>query len=155
MKKVRKFILPHLVWQILSKSIEELNYFRKYLKILSDLKEDGSLDKLGIRLEQNGEMFIGVNLNPELLIYELDAQEPVEMRFLTEAMKKYTDFFTRMSVIDYIMADYERVKTEDYYGYVVKLYFNFKFYSKFNIIYSAAYFVTTTALAIAGILAVL
>lgn len=155
MKKLRTFILPHLVWKLLSKSIEERNYFRKYLNILSDLKEDGSLDKFGIRLENNGEMYIGINLNPELLIYEMEAQEPVEMRFLTDAMKKYTDFFTRMSIIDYVIADYERIKTEDYYGYVVKIYFNFKSYSRFNIIYPIAYFLVLLSLVAGGILAML
>lgn len=139
MSKLRKYILPHLVYSSFSKAVEELNYFRKYKKILSGFEEDGTLKQMGIRLEDDGTMFFGVNLNPELLVYEMDSQEPVEMRFLTDAIKKYTDFFSKMSVLDYMIADYQRVKNEEYYGYVVALSFNFKNYTKTKLIYDISY----------------
>jgi hypothetical protein len=151
--RVKQLILPHLVWKSLVNSIGELNYFRRYTKILNDLKADGSLEQYKINLEENGDMYIGINLNPELLVYEMDAQEPVEMRFLTDKMKVYTDFFSRMQILDYMIADYERVQTSDYYGYVVKLNFNFRSYSRPKLIYSIAYLASLTSAVIAGILA--
>lgn len=151
--KVKQFILPHLVWKSLTSSIDELNYFRRYIKILNDLKSDGSLEQYKIVLEENGDMYVGINLNPELLVYEMDAQEPVEMRFLTDKMKVYTDFFSRMQILDYMVADYERVQNSDYYGYLVKLSFNYKAYSKTTLIYSIGYFVALASSIITCIVA--
>ena len=51
-----------------------------------------------------------------------------------EKMKKYNDFLTREGILDSVKVDYERILNNDFYGYVLKISFNFKTYErkKFN-----------------------
>ena len=51
--------------------------------------------------------------------------EPAELRFVSDKLKRYTDFLQKEGILDVISADYERVKTEDYYGYIVQIKLNF------------------------------
>ena len=86
-------------------------------------------------------MYVGINLNPELLVYSDTSQEPAELRLISERLGKYTDFLTKEGIIDYIKVDYDRVKTIDYYGYILKISYDFKKYSRSRFISSIFYFI--------------
>jgi hypothetical protein len=59
-----------------------------------------------------------------------ESQNQVELNFISEKMRRFTDFFQKEGILDVIKSDYYCVKTTDYYGYVVQIEFDFKRYKK-------------------------
>lgn len=134
------YILPGRVYKRLIVNLNELTRYRKFKKIVTELNESGKLDELGIKSDALANMYIGINLNPELLLYSETSQESVELRLISEKMNKYNDFLTKEGILDVIKVDYDRIRDDSYYGYVLQLGFNFTNYTKFNLIYSLSYF---------------
>jgi uncharacterized membrane protein YkgB len=56
-----------------------------------------------------------------------------------DKLKKYTDFLQKEGILDSIFVDYERVKTEDYYGYIIQIKFEDRKYNQRDYIYSVSY----------------
>ena len=149
------YISPVKIYNRLISNIEELIHYRKYKKIIFDLNEKGKLEEVGLKVDPNSNMYIGIDLNPELLLYSETSQESVELRLVSEKMNKYNDFLTKEGILDSIKVEYERVKNEEFYGYILQIGFNFKKYTRFDFIYDCSYFttiLTTIALAIAAYL---
>lgn len=136
------YILPNRVYSSLKKSITELRYKSKYKSIVMELFNSGKLDELGIKLNKGGEMYLGINLNPELLLYSDTSQESVELKFINEKMKKYTDFFTVEGILDYMKVDYDRVRNDNHYGYIIQLSFRNVNYKVKRFVYDITYFST-------------
>lgn len=134
------YISPIKIYNRLSLNLKELLNYRKFKKIIVDLNESGKLDEIGIRADQSANMYIGIDLNPELLLYSETSQESVELRLVSEKMNKYNDFLTKEGILDSIKVDYERVQTDSYYGYILQISFNFKKYKKSDFIYCISYF---------------
>jgi len=132
------YINPKLVIKSLTSALEDISYFNRYKSILSEIESDGKLKKLGL-IKRGHDILVGVNLNPELLMYTEDSQESVELKFVSDAMKKYTDFLEKEGILDSIKADYERVLSDDFYGYVVKISYKYRSYVKKKFIYDIAY----------------
>ena len=138
------YINPKSVYTSLKNSFTELKYYRKYKSILSELENSGELERIGLSLKKD-KMYFGVDLNPELLLYGESSQETVEMKFVQEKMLKYTEFLKKQGILDSIVADYDRIQTPDYYGYVIEIKFLFRSYSLSKIMYGLAYFTTLIA----------
>lgn len=134
------YISPLKVYNRLVSNIEELAHYYKYKKIIFDLNEKGKLEEVGLKVDQDSNMYIGIDLNPELLLYSETSQESVELRLVSEKMNKYNDFLTKEGILDSIKVEYERVKSEEFYGYILQIGFNFKKYTRFNFIYDCSYF---------------
>ena len=149
--KLKNYIYPKRVLSSLMLALKEREYFSKYSGILDDLEREGKLRTLGFRKE-GSELYIGVNLNPELLMYTEDSKESVELKFVSDAMRKYTDFLQNEGILDVIKADYERVFTEDFYGYVVQIKFDYKNYNPSKFKYDIGYMVSVSLLTIGGII---
>ena len=137
--KIKEFLFPKKIWKSLLLGVEEIRRFKRYQVILTSLKEEGELDKMKIRLDKNWKLYVGIDLNPELLLYSDNSQESVELKFISEKLKHYTDFLSKNGILDVIKADYDRILTKDYYGYVVEISFTSKF-NKSKFIYDIAYF---------------
>ena len=146
--KIIEYISPRLVIRSLTAALTDLSHFRRYKSILEELDRDKKLEAMKMRLEKD-KLFIGVNLNPELLMYTDDSQESVELKFVSDAMKKYTDFLQKEGVLDSIKADYERVFNDEFYGYVVQVRYDFKKYKKKRMIYDISYLFGIFTLSIA------
>jgi hypothetical protein len=136
------YLSPIRIYRRLTIHITELSHYRTFKKIIFDLNDSGKLDEIGIRADPNSNMYIGINLNPELLLYSDASQESVELKLISEKMNKYNDFLTKEGILDSIKVDYERIQTEEHYGYVLQISFNFNKYKKSDFIYSISYFVT-------------
>lgn len=134
------YLSPVRIYRQLSINLKELLNYRKFKKIIVDLNESGKLEEIGIRADASANMYIGIDLNPELLLYSETSQESVELRLISEKMNKYNDFLTKEGILDSIKVDYERVQTDAYYGYVLQISFNFKKYKKSEFIYGISYF---------------
>lgn len=126
MKKI-KFLNP--IKLILYLKSLYIIYVRKikYKKIIFNLNNSKKLDELGIYIDKNANMYIGINLNPELLLYSDDYLNIVEKNIINDNLKKYINFFINEGIYDYIKIDYDRVKDDFYYGYIIKFHFKYKF----------------------------
>ena len=134
------YILPNRVYERLTENIAELSKYSKYRSLIFDLETSGKLDAMGMSLDRDGNSYIGINLNPELLTYSDTSQTSVELKLIGEKMGKYNDFFTKEGLLDSIKVDYDRVKNDDYYGYILKITYNFKKYRRKDLIYDTSYF---------------
>lgn len=146
------YVSPTRVFLSLKKALADLKYRKTFNSILDSLDKDKKLEELGIKKEKDGSMYIGFNLNPELLLYSDTSSETAELKMVAEKMKKYTDFFTVEGILDYMRVDYERVLTDTYYGYVIRLSFNNKSYKRSKFIYDISYLIGLPALLISIIL---
>jgi hypothetical protein len=133
-------VSPIKVYKRLAGNIEELLHYSKFRKIILELNKSGKLDEAGIKVDENSNMYIGVDLNPELLLYSDTSQESVELRMISEKMNKYNDFLTKEGILDSIKLEYERVLTDSFYGYVLQIGYNFKRYKRAHLIYDTSYF---------------
>lgn len=144
------YINPKLVIKSLNSALEDLSYLKRYKLILSEIESEGKLKKLGLT-KRGDDILVGVNLNPELLMYTEDSQESVELKFVSDSMKKYTDFLEKEGILDSIKADYERVFSEDFYGYVVRISYKQRSYIKEKFIYDIVYLTTAAVTVGTGI----
>lgn len=135
-----KYINPIVQYHNLVNSIDDLSKFKKYKEIVLSLVRDGSLDRIGLSADEGGNMYLGIDLNPELLLYSETSKETVELKMISEKMLKYTDYLTKQGIIDFIKVDYDRVKNDTFYGYVIQIGFNFTKYTKAKFAYSIGFF---------------
>lgn len=149
------YLYPARVYKRLIRNIEELSQYSKFKKIVLDLNDKGKLEEVGIKVDPNSNMYIGIDLNPELLLYSETSQESVELRLVSEKMNKYNTFLTKEGILDSIKVEYERVQSDDFYGYILQIGFNFKKYRRSDFIYDLIYsgvVLTTIALLIKAII---
>lgn len=149
---IAKYLNPLKVYKSLTESLEELKNHSKYKKIIFELAAEGKLETIGFSVDNRANLYLGIDLNPELLLYSETSQESVELKLISEKMKKYTDFLTKEGILDSVRMDYDRVKTEEYYGYVLQIKFNFTKYEKSKFIYDLGYFFTVGAICITSLL---
>ena len=131
---------PIWVATSLKKNINEYSKYIKYKKIIYNLNESGKLDEIGFKTDEDANLYLGVNLNPELLLYSDASQEPVELKMISEKMLKYNDFLTKEGILDVITVDYDRVKNDSFYGYVLQIKFNFSNFKRREIAWAISYF---------------
>ena len=136
------YLSPIRVYKNLAGNIDDLLKYKKYSSIIKELNTEGKLEQLGLRLDANGNMYLGVDLNPELLLYSETSQESVELKFISEKMIRHNDFLMKEGILDFIRVDYDRVQNETFYGYVIQISFRFTKYSKNRMAYNLAYFLT-------------
>ena len=152
--KFKNYIYPHLVLASIKGAMLDLQRLSKYKSILDELEAEDKLQKMGFNRD-NDKLFVGVNLNPELLMYAGESLDSAELKFVSDAMLKYTNFLQKEGILDVIKADYERVYNEDFYGYVVEISFDFKAYVKKKYIYDIAYCTTVVSTGIISIYALI
>jgi hypothetical protein len=136
------YLSPIKVYKSLAGNIDDLIKYRKYINIIKELNSAGKLEALNIRLDGDHNMYLGINLNPELLLYSETSQETVELKLISEKMLKHNDFLMKEGILDFIKVDYDRVQSDTFYGYVIQISFRFTKYSLNKMIYDIAYFLT-------------
>lgn len=149
------YLSPVRVYKSLAGNIDDLLKYRKYITIIKELNADGKLEQLNLRLDENGNMYLGIDLNPELLLYSETSQETVELKLISEKMLKHNDFLMREGILDFIKVDYDRVQTDTFYGYVIQLSFRFTKYSLKKMIYDLVYSLTLIGIPVSILLAYL
>ena len=140
---------PVKAYHRLNLAIEDFIKYKKYKKIILELNSSGKIREAGFNIDDEGNLYLGIDLNPELLLYSETSQESVELKLVSEKLRKYNDFLTKEGVLDSIKMDYDRIKTEEYYGYILKIQYNFTAFSKNKVIYDAILLLSTT-LAVVG-----
>lgn len=148
------YIAPTRIYRRFVSHIEELINYSRFRKIIRDLNSQGKLDEIGLKIDSNLNMYIGIDLNPELLLYSETSQESVELKLVSDKMNRYNDFLTKEGILDAIKVDYERVQTDAFYGYILQIGFNFKTYRRSDFIYGLFYFSAIIGLISASIFAI-
>jgi len=143
---------PVKVYRSLSECVEDLMNFSKYKEIVRELYTNGKLEEIGLTIDQDANLYLGINLNPELLLYSETSQTSVELKMISEKMNKYNDFLTKEGILDYIKVEYDRAQDVNFYGYILQISYNFKKYRKKKMIYSLCYFGSLLALLLTGVL---
>lgn len=133
------YLSPIFAYKTMKANLGELAKHRTYKKIIFDLNAMGKLEQIGFKVDPDANLYLGIDLNPELLLYSETSQESVELKLISEKMNRYNDFLTKEGILDSIKVDYERVKNDDFYGYVLQIGFNFSNYKKKDLIYSISY----------------
>jgi len=143
-------INPVKIFKSLQGCLEDLARFAKYKSIIAELQKDGKLDAIGLLVDADSNLYIGVNLNPELLMYSETSSESVELKMISDRMKKYTEFLTKEGILDSVKVEYDRIKNEEYYGYILQITFDYKTYNRPVLVYAVSYF-STLALILIGL----
>jgi len=146
---------PKKNWITIKECLLDLSRNKTYNKILTELFEKGKISEIGLRMDESMNLYVGINLNPEMLIYTDTSQESAELKYISEKLGKYTDFLTKEGIIDYIKVDYDRVKTLDYYGYILKISYDFKVYSRKKFTRAILYFASLASISIASIVSII
>ena len=146
------YLNPVKNYKRLKDCFEDLSNFSKYKEVVLQLYREGKLEELGLSIDKDANLYLGINLNPELLLYSETSQTSVELKMIGEKMNRYNDFFTKEGILDYIKVDYDRAQTDDYYGYVLQISYNFRKFRKREFIYALSYFGTISATLIALLL---
>ena len=133
-----KYINPIVFITKLISLIKELNIFRRYLGIISELEKNGDLTKLNLRRTRLGRLYYVKNLQPEVLL-NTDDLAGFEIMQVKESLADYNDPITRLGIIDFVKTGFRRIKTPDVYAYLVWMEFDFKQISLERILYIIFY----------------
>jgi hypothetical protein len=147
------YLNPSKVFKLLKLQITDLKNSRRYLNIVKSLDDDGKLQKIGFRADQDYNLYLGIDLNPELLLYSEMSQETAELKLIGEKLKRHTDFLLNEGILDSIQVDYDRVKDENFYGYIVKISYKFTHYTRKSYIKNIAYFLSIGLTSIGSVIA--
>jgi hypothetical protein len=148
--KILDYLNPKNIFESIQGMVIEKIQSRKFADILIELRDEGKLTALGITLTKN-KLYVGVDLNPDLLLYADDAQESVELKFVSEKIRKYTEFLQNEGILDSIKAEYDRVYNEEFYGYIVEISFAVNKYNGRRLVYDIIYSVVALGALFTGI----
>lgn len=149
----RMYLNPLKVFKKLKLQRTDLQNQHRYTNIVQSLNDTGKLQKVGFRVDADHHLYLGIDLNPELLFYSELSQETAELKMIGEKLKRHTDFLLSEGILDSIQVDYDRVKDENFYGYIVKISYKFTHYDKKSFIKNIAYFISIGVAIIGSVMA--
>lgn len=120
----------------------EIKNFIFYLKKVKKLDESGELKQRGLRLDYIKRLYFVKNIQPEALLYgesESGGTEQFEKQFIADALRQHNDIFTRDGSIELVKVSYKRIKTSDYYAYLIWIWFRFQKFTFWNILGQVIY----------------
>lgn len=144
MRKLLNYINPFTMLTTLFAIIKELFTYRVYAKAIERMDKEGVLQDNGFERGPFYSIIRGVNLRPETLLYGEDEQEKFELGFVADNMKKYNELLAKEGVLNLVKANTERVKNNDYYGYLVSIVYRFNKLNYRSIAYCISYITILT-----------
>lgn len=118
--KILEFLNPIIFWQNLKKifiSVKNWNFYAKQMRVLN---ENGTLKQLGMRLDMRNRAYYILNLEPETLMMGSEVLELERSRVLESINLRKTSF-QNAGLTELIEVQTERIKTEDYYAYLIQV----------------------------------
>jgi hypothetical protein len=94
-----------------------INY-RFYRNRIKSLGITGELAEKGMRYDWLRRVYFVVNLLPETLLAGSDT-ESLERSRVTEAIAERNQVFMKDGLLELVVADYRRIKSEEYYAYLI------------------------------------
>ena len=71
--KILDYLNPKNVFDSIQGMIVEKIHYKKYVAILEELVAEKKIQEIGLKIKNN-KMYVGVDLNPELLLYTDESQ---------------------------------------------------------------------------------
>lgn len=137
-----KYFNPIYFLKIIASIFVELKNFRFYWKKMKDLEISGELKRRGLRIDAIKRLYFVKNIEPEALLYgetEQGGVEQFEKKLVAESLKIHNEIFVRDNSIELVKVKFERIKTPDYYAYLVWIGFKFQKIKFSNFAYLITY----------------
>jgi hypothetical protein len=139
MKRLLKYLNPIRYVRSIRDLIKEIRFLNGYVKRVKALDKSGVFKKQHIRVNWINQMYVGVDLQSETLMYDEGPLDKFERMLVAQHMSKYNDFLMREGLLEFLRTDLDRIKTEDQYGYIVWMKFNYKNFTLRKLLYVILY----------------
>jgi len=91
-------------------------------------------------------IYYGIDLQPEVLLYEDGPVEEFEKTFVVNSLSKLNDLFIKAGLLEIMETEVDRIYTTRQYGYIVWLKFKHIHFTLGNLFYLTIYSVVSTLL---------
>lgn len=127
--------------------IKELIEYRTYSQVIIRMQEEEILERNGFKRGPLYSIVKGVNLRAETEMYPEEEREGFELGFVAAEMKKYNELLMKEGILNMVTTETERVHTQDYHGYTVNIWYDFKHTKFTSILYCSIYSITLSIIA--------
>lgn len=118
--EILNLLNPITFYETLVRCVRNIVNHRFYKSQVKKLKNDGSLKQLSMRLDMRSRAYYILNLEPETLMAGAEALE-LERSRVFESLSLRKPIFEKAELGELIEAKTERIKTEDYYAYLIQI----------------------------------
>lgn len=139
MKRILAYLNPIYQIKTIILTIKEIYLFISYVKTINSM--ENTFKSNGIMKDSKYTLVKGINLKAETLMYGGVGEEleRFEISFVGKEMSKYNDIFLENRILELIKTKANRIKNEDFYGYLVSISFNYKYFTLYSILSSILY----------------
>lgn len=139
MKRILAYLNPIYQIKTIILTIKEIYLFISYVKTINSMEK--TFKSNGIMKDSKYTLVKGINLKAETLMYGGAGEEleRFEISFIGKEMSKYNDIFLENRILELIKTKANRIKNEDFYGYLVSISFNYKYFTLYSILSSILY----------------
>lgn len=139
MKRILAYLNPIYQIKTIILTIKEIYLFISYVKTINSMEK--TFKSNGIMKDSKYTLVKGINLKAETLMYGGVGEEleRFEISFIGKEMSKYNDIFLENRILELIKTKANRIKNEDFYGYLVSISFNYKYFTLYSILSSILY----------------
>lgn len=121
-----KFINPIYLLKQLNKMRKELINLIFYFNTVNNMKSRNILKLNRLKADKINRLYTFLNLKPELLMHEKDVLIDEEKKYLGNHILKIQNVLSDHDLYELVKFRYERIQTENYYGYKIHGFFFFR-----------------------------
>lgn len=143
MKKLILSLSPVNIIKRLILIIKEISMFISYVKTINNMEKELEDSKI-VRFSRYS-LGKAINLKPETLLlankHESDMTDEekkelnkLELSFISKEISKHNDIFINNEIIELIKTKANRIKDNDYYGYIVEISYNWNHAKPYKVV---------------------
>ena len=117
---MKDFINPVTFYETLVIIVKNLKNFIFYRTKMASINKTNVLKQAGLRLDLRSRAYYVLNIEPELLMMGQDTLE-LEKSRVFESLTKKKELFENHNLTELIEAKTDRIKTSDYYAYLIQI----------------------------------
>jgi hypothetical protein len=116
--RLLRILSPITVFNKAVSCVKDVINYRFYRKKIKELGIRGELAEKNMRYDWLRRVYFVINLLPETLLAGNDT-ELLERSRVTEAIAERNQVFMKDGLLELVVADYRRIKSEEYYAYLI------------------------------------
>lgn len=117
---MKDFINPVTFYETAVIIVKNLKNFIFYRTKMASINKTNVLKQAGLRLDLRARAYYVLNIEPELLMMGQDTLE-LEKSRVFESLTKKKELFENHNLTELIEAKTDRIKTSDYYAYLIQI----------------------------------
>ena len=117
---MKDFINPVTFYETMVIIVKNLKNFIFYRTKMASINKTNVLKQAGLRLDLRARAYYVLNIEPELLMMGQDTPE-LEKSRVFESLTKKKELFENHNLTELIEAKTDRIKTSDYYAYLIQI----------------------------------